>query len=178
MKNELIIKRNGNQYNLIASLSELKLYELSEEQINTSTTFIIENISRKKLRKAVLDAIEDLSGVAAPNSVANPAWIALDNQRRLELIYQLLSNFRFIEKDIRILKTKRNSVDPDFEYRFLSTLQNLCRGVVTYAKLKSTELEDSLYQPNLLDIMNGITTKEQKKELKLKEEEERKLLKK
>lgn len=176
MKRKLALQKQEIQNNLITSIAKVDLYELSEKEIQDSTTFILENLNRKKLRKAILDAIEDLSGVSAPNLVANPQWIAMDNQKRLEIIYKLLSTLRYIEKDFRIFRTKRNQLDTDHEFQFLSTMQDLCKGIVKYAELKHTEVEDQMYQPNLLDIMNGITTKEQKKQLKLEEQRERKLL--
>lgn len=164
------------QTNLIPIIANTDIYDLTEEELENSVTLILENINKKKLRKSVLDAIEDLSGVTAPNEVANPKWIALDNQKRLEIINRLLSQLRYTEKDIKILKTKRNMVDYDYEFRFLENIKSLCKGIIEYVELKQSELEDSLFQPNLLDIMHGIKTKEQKKQLKLNEEN-RKLLK-
>lgn len=162
-------------YNLILYISQTDIINFNQEQIYGYTQYIIDNIKVNKLEKETLRIIEDLSGVAEPRLEADMNYIGHDNQKRLAIINQLVSNLQLIKKDIKNLK-KKATIDEDYILSFLMRMKEICNAILKYGILKSTEVEEQRYQPNALDILNGITTLEQKKKLTLKQKEKQEWL--
>ena len=97
--NELILKQMQN----------IELSDLEEEQIVALQQNIISNVNLNKMREQVELACRNLSQVTPPSFMADVKYIALDNQKRLELIFKLLDSFTMFEKDVKLFRRNKNN---------------------------------------------------------------------
>lgn len=138
MANELILKE----------MNRIDLYDLQEEQVLELQQKIVSNVNIKKMKEAVTNACMNLSQVGRPSYGADLKYIALDNQARLELIYNLLHNFDLFEKDISNFKRNKNSCNENYEYifNFLTNTKDMVETIVDFGEFKKQEYEDNMKQ--------------------------------
>ena len=79
-KNELILYK----------LNKLEISELTDEEQNELAKLLVDEVNIKKLEEQIKDLILWLSSAAPPSFGADARYIALDNQKRLEIIHKLL----------------------------------------------------------------------------------------
>ncbi len=135
MANELIIKE----------LSNIELSDLQEEQVIALQKNIISNVNLNKMREQVESACKNLSQVAPPRIGADIGYIALDNQKRLELIFKLLNSFTLFEKDVKCFRRNKCNCNNNYEYifNFLSNTQDLINAVLDHSDFKIKEWEEN-----------------------------------
>ncbi len=135
MANELIIKE----------LSNIELSDLQEEQVIALQKNIISNVNLNKMREQVESACKNLSQVAPPRIGADIGYIALDNQKRLELIFKLLNSFTLFEKDVKLFRKNKNNCNDNYEYifSFLLRTQDLVNAVLEHSDFKIKEWEEN-----------------------------------
>lgn len=127
---------------ILQEFQELDLYNMSEEMIVDVKDQLLQNVNMSKLEQEVKQAILNLSRVAPPSYNADTMYIALDNQARLEIIYQLLDTFELFKVQTRNLKRNKNNCNTDnFEYVFdyLSRTQDLLETIYQYAEFRHQE---------------------------------------
>ncbi len=134
---------------VIYEMKEISLYDLDEEQIMILANNLVNSISLSKLNKAVKDACIKLAGVAPPSFLADAKWIALDNQKRLEIIWEMLDSFNKVEADIKNLKGKLKKYlqdkEQDFDYifQFLLNTKSLVTSIYEYGEFKANEVKEN-----------------------------------
>ena len=92
---------------ILYQINELSICDLTEEQVENVVTNILDNVSIGKLEEKVQEVILKLSGVGEPSLFADIEFIALDNQKRLKLIYTLTYNFNIFKANYKNLKKKQ-----------------------------------------------------------------------
>ncbi len=131
----------GNEL-ILQTFQEMDLYSMTEQMIIDTKNHLLENVNISNLEKEVKKAILKLSGVGQPSLGADAVYIALDNQARLDIIYQLLNTFELFKIQTRNLKRNRYNCNTDnFEYVFdyLSRTQNLFKTIYNYAEFQYKE---------------------------------------
>lgn len=137
---------------IIYEMKELSLYDLEEEQVMTVANNVVTSININKLRKNINGACLKLSGVAPPSFLADAKWIALDNQKRLEIIYKMLDSFEKFEADIKNLRGKRKAwlqdKNDNFDYifQFLLNTKDLISSIYDYGDFRAKEVEEDKKQ--------------------------------
>lgn len=132
MANELII-RKVSELDLTGVIDDEVLFEIKDT--------IVDNINMKKLREAVTGACMNLSQVGEPTWYADMEVIAMDNQQRLNIVFQLLRNLDIFEKDVANMKKNKYGCADDGEkvLGFVSNTKNLVDAVVQYGEFKQKE---------------------------------------
>ena len=133
--NELILKQMQN----------IELSDLEEEQIVALQQNIISNVNLNKMREQVELACRNLSQVTPPSFMADVKYIALDNQKRLELIFKLLDSFTMFEKDVKLFRRNKNNCNSNYEYifSFLLRTQDMINAVIEHSDFKIKEWEEN-----------------------------------
>lgn len=132
--------KNNNE--LLLQLNKFEhLSDLEDYQIIDLANSIISSINLTQLKKSVNNACQILSGVTPPSFGADAVFIALDNQARLEIIYQLLHNCDFLETYVKNLKSNKNNCKENFDYiySFVSTTIDLFKSVQNYGEFRLNE---------------------------------------
>lgn len=125
---------------IIANMNKLELYDLETDECFKLADLIVNNININQLRKSIQKASLNLSSVTKPCFGADLKYIALDNQTRLEIIWNLLNSFELFEKDIKnIRKNKIDYYDYDYIFQFLLNTQKLMKSVYEYGEFKILE---------------------------------------
>lgn len=150
---------------IIYEMKELSLNDLEEDQIMILANNVVKNINLNKLNKAIADACIKLSGVTPPSFLADARWIALDNQKRLEIIWKMLDSFNKLEADIKNLKGKRKNwlqdknVNFDYIFQFLLNTKKLVSSIYEYGEFRIKEVEEdknqALLQKEKLKLLRG-----------------------
>lgn len=137
---------------IIYEMKEISLYDLEDDQVMTLATNFVKSINLSKLNKAVTNACIKLSGVTPPSFLADARWIALDNQKRLEIIWKMLDSFNKFEADIKNLRGRRKNwlqdknVNFDYIFQFLLNTKDLISSVSEYGEFKANEVEENRKQ--------------------------------
>lgn len=141
MKEKGLIKQNNNQEILLKLSNEDMLYELETDEIKELSKFISDNINLKVLERAITKATLKLSGVSGPSFMADAKWLALDNQKRLELIYMLTNNFQLLKADLS--NYRKNKFDlkdnPEGLLNFILNTREILKTVQKYQEFRIEE---------------------------------------
>lgn len=131
MTNDLIIRKINN----------IDIYDLEDEQIFELKDTIVKNVNLKQLRESVNKAVLNLSGVGDPTWNADLNFIALDNQKRLNIIYMLISNLEMFEISVSNIKKNRYgcAMDSEQSLRFLGITKDLVNTVIKFGEFKMDE---------------------------------------
>lgn len=131
MTNDLIIRKINN----------IDIYDLEEEQIFELKDTIVKNVNLKQLRESVNKAVLNLSGVGDPTWNADLNFIALDNQKRLNIIYMLISNLEMFEISVSNIKKNRYgcAMDSEQSLRFLGITKDLVDTIIKFGEFKMDE---------------------------------------
>lgn len=131
MANDLIIRKINN----------IDIYDLEEEQIFELKDTIVKNVNLKQLRESVNKAVLNLSGVGDPTWNADLNFIALDNQKRLNIIYMLISNLEMFEISVSNIKKNKYgcAMDSEQSLRFLGITKDLVDTVIKFGEFKMDE---------------------------------------
>lgn len=130
------------------NINKLSIYDLTDEQIEDVTSNILDNVSISKLEEKVQEVILKLSGVGEPCFGADLKFIALDNQKRLNLIHSLTYNFNIFKANYKNLKKNkyRCREDSDKVFNFLINTQDIIKVIIEYAEFNHKEkLENQKY---------------------------------
>ena len=133
---------------ILYQMSKLSIYDLTEEQVENVVINILDNVSIGKLEEKVQEVILKLSGVGEPSLFADIEFIALDNQKRLKLIYTLTYNFNIFKANYKNLKGNkyRCREDSDKVFNFLINTQDIIKVIIEYAEFNYNEkLENQKY---------------------------------
>lgn len=133
---------------ILYQMSKLSIYDLTEEQVENVVINILDNVSIGKLEEKVQEVILKLSGVGEPSLFADIEFIALDNQKRLKLIYTLTYNFNIFKANYKNLKKNKYSCreDNDRVFNFLINTQEIIKVIIEYAEFNYNEkLENQKY---------------------------------
>lgn len=134
---------------IICEMKQLDIFELSyEEQLNLSEQ-LINNVNIKQLENKIHEIILKLSGVGGPCFGADIDYIALDNQKRLELIHQLLYFLDIFKSDVKYFKsefkkTSYYNIDSEKIYGFLSYTKDLINSIFDYGNYQRDEIQKEL----------------------------------
>ncbi len=158
MANELIIKNINNID--IDLLSTEDLVELKDCVVNT--------INLSKLNEDIAKACMNLSQVGPPSFMADVVYIAMDNQKRLDIIYMLMNNFNLFKNDVKNFKRNKNDCNDNIEYvySFLGRTQSLIKSIIDFGDFKKNEYEENQKQVKLNAERVEKLQKEQQKRLK------------
>lgn len=131
MANDLIIRKINN----------IDIYDLEEEQIFELKDTIVKNVNLKQLRESVNKAVLNLSGVGDPTWNADLNFIALDNQKRLNIVYMLISNLEMFEISVSNIKKNKYgcAMDSEQSLRFLGITKDLVDTVIKFGEFKMDE---------------------------------------
>lgn len=131
MANDLIIRKINN----------IDIYDLEEEQIFELKDTIVKNVNLKQLRESVNKAVLNLSGVGDPTWNADLNFIALDNQKRLNIIYMLISNLEMFEISVSNIKKNKYgcAMDSEQSLRFLGIAKDLVDTIIKFGEFKMDE---------------------------------------
>ena len=133
---------------ILYQMSKLSIYDLTEEHVENVVINILDNVSIGKLEEKVQEVILKLSGVGEPSLFADIEFIALDNQKRLKLIYTLTYNFNIFKANYKNLKGNkyRCREDSDKVFNFLINTQDIIKVIIEYAEFNYNEkLENQKY---------------------------------
>jgi endo-1,4-beta-D-glucanase Y len=131
MTNDLIIRKINN----------IDIYDLEDEQIFELKDTIVKNVNLKQLRESVNKAVLNLSGVGDPTWNADLNFIALDNQKRLNIVYMLISNLEMFEISVSNIKKNKYgcAMDSEQSLRFLGITKDLVDTVIKFGEFKIDE---------------------------------------
>lgn len=142
---ELIIFNNNQKSFTIYDIINMDLCELETNQIMNLKHEIVHGIKMNNLEKLINLAILDLSKVSSPSFGADLKYIALDNQKRLELIYKLLDSFDQFKTQTKNLKRNKFSCNEDSEIAlgYLYRLKNLLNSAIEHGEFKEKEMQEN-----------------------------------
>lgn len=131
MTNDLIIRKINN----------IDIYDLEDEQIFELKDTIVKNVNLKQLRESVNKAVLNLSGVGDPTWNADLNFIALDNQKRLNIVYMLISNLEMFEISVSNIKKNKYgcAMDSEQSLRFLGITKDLVDTIIKFGEFKMDE---------------------------------------
>lgn len=135
---------------ILKSLQDIDLNNLDNEQLINLSKNIAYNINLKQLREKINEVCISLAAVTDPCFGADIKFIALDNQKRLNLIYELLNNFNLLEARIKNIKrNKSNCIENnEFLFQFLIYTKDLINSVFKYGNFK---IEEEKYNQQQLE---------------------------
>lgn len=144
---------------IIYEVKNLDLYNLEYEQLEQITNDILTNVNMSKLEEKINQVILKLSGVGEPSFGADIKYIALDNQKRLNLIYMLSYNFNLFKADVKYLKRHKNdtSIDSEKLLSFLFKTKDIISIILDYGEFTLKEQEEQLKYLNDINkrLLNG-----------------------
>lgn len=144
---------------VIYEVKNLDLYNLEHEQLEQITDDILTNVNMSKLEEKINQVILKLSGVGEPSFGADIKYIALDNQKRLNLIYMLSYNFNLFKADVKYLKRHKNdtSIDSEKLLSFLFKTKDIINTILDYGEFTLKEQEEQLKYLNDINkrLLNG-----------------------
>lgn len=144
---------------VIYEVKNLDLYNLEHEQLEQITDDILTNVNMSKLEEKINQVILKLSGVGEPSFGADIKYIALDNQKRLNLIYMLSYNFNLFKADVKYLKRHKNdtSIDSEKLLSFLFKTKDIISTILDYGEFTLKEQEEQLKYLNDVNkrLLNG-----------------------
>ena len=146
--------------------SDLFCMELEEQA--TMLKEIVHNININDLEDKIHEVILKLSGVGGPCFGADAVELALDNQKRLELIYSLLYNFDIIKSYTKQFKKeiRNNTYDKlldDRTYSYLRYVHDLVETIFDYGNYKQESVKKELLaikkREELMELLSKIDIK-------------------
>ena len=144
---------------VIYEVKNLDLYNLEHEQLEQITNDILTNVNMSKLEEKINQVILKLSGVGEPSFGADIKYIALDNQKRLNLIYMLRYNYNLFKADVKYLKRHKNdtSIDSEKLSSFLFKTKDIINTILDYGEFTLKEQEEQLKYLNDINkrLLNG-----------------------
>lgn len=128
---------------LIIRASATNVYELSQTELQELAVEISHKINISKFRSKIMKVIMDLSHVGSPNLCSNAREIAIEDEKRLELIYQLTYNLSIFEGWVNnVRKNKYDCINNyDAMCEMLLKTQDLMRTVIKYSNFKKSEIQ-------------------------------------
>lgn len=128
---------------LIIRTSATNVYELSQTELQELAVEISHKINISKFRGKIMKVIMDLSHVSSPNLCSNAREIAIEDEKRLELIYQLTYNLSIFEGWVNnVRKNKYDCINNyDAMCEMLLKTQDLMRTVIKYSNFKKSEIQ-------------------------------------
>lgn len=128
---------------LIIRASATNVYELSQPELTELAIEISHKINISKFRSKIMKVIMDLSHVGSPSLYSNAREIAIEDEKRLELIYQLTYNLNIFEGWVNnVRKNKYDCIDNyDAMCEMLLKTQDLMRTVIKYSDFKKNEIQ-------------------------------------
>lgn len=148
---------------IIYEFNQLDISDLSEEQQVELAQDIISNVNIRQLENKIHECILNLSGVGGPCLGADTVYIALDNQKRLEFVHQLLYFLDIFKADVSHLKrAKKDYIDGEQIYSFLHYTKELINTVYEYGNFKKEDIETQIRQleesknKNILSYFNNV----------------------
>lgn len=148
---------------IIYEFHQLDILDLTGEQQLQLTQDLISNVNIKQLEEKIHECILKLSGVGGPSFGADAVYIALDNQKRLELVHQLLYYLNIFRADVKHLKKEfrnYNYIDGEKIYDFLHYTKNLINTIYDYSEYRKKDIETQLMQlegqKNILSYFNTV----------------------
>ena len=128
---------------LIIRASATNVYELSQTELQELAVEIFHKINISKFRSKIMKVIMDLSHVSSPNLCSNAREIAIEDEKRLELIYQLTYNLSIFEGWVNnVRKNKYDCINNyDAMCEMLLKTQDLMRTVIKYSNFKKSEIQ-------------------------------------
>lgn len=141
---------------IISEFNNIDLYSLNDNQVKYLAANIIEKINLTQLKEEVMKTCLKLTGVGEPTWNADVKFIALDNQKRLELTYLLLNNFNLFEKDVKNFRRNKLKCRENDEYifNFLFKTKDLISSIIEYGEFRVKELKEN--QKELLKYNSDI----------------------
>lgn len=148
MKEKGLVKTNSNQEILLKLSNDDLLYSMEAPEIKELSKYISDNINLKALERAITKATLNLSGVAGPSFMADAKWIALDNQKRLELVYMLTNNFQLLKSDLNNFRRNKSNLQENTEglFGFILNTKDLLETIQKYQEFKVEEAIDNQKQ--------------------------------
>lgn len=147
-KEKGLAKVNSNQVIFNKLQDEDLLYEMTDPEIKELAKYISDNINLKALERAITKATLNLSGVGGPSFMADAKWLAMDNQKRLELIYMLTNNFQLFKGNLTNYRRNKLDLQNNTEglLRFILTLKNLFKTTIDFQDFKLEEHKENIKQ--------------------------------
>lgn len=138
MSNDLIIKE----------INSIDIYDLTEGQVIELKQNIVSSVNISKLNEAVEKACMNLSQVGPPSFMADAVYIALDNQKRLDIIYGLINNFNLFKNDVKNFRKNKNNCNENYDYifNFISNTKDLVESIVQFGEFKQEEYKENMKQ--------------------------------
>lgn len=136
---------------IIYKFHQLDIFDMSEEEQQQLTQILLDNANLRQLEDKIHECILNLSGIGGPSFGANATYIALDNQKRLELVHQLLYYLNIFKMDIKYLKreyNKNNYIDGEKIYSFLHYTKDLIDTIYDYGTYRKEDIETQIRQIN------------------------------
>ena len=132
------LKKADSNMQLMIVSQNLEVSEMTEEQIEFTTDFIVKNIKLNKLEELITDIVKDLSSVGAPTWNADMEYIAMDNQKRLEIIYSLTNDFQIVKNWVKNLKKNKYKCYEDFDkkYSLVDYTVRLFKTIISVPRFK------------------------------------------
>lgn len=148
MKEKGLIKTNSNQEILLKLSNDDLLYSMETPEIKELSKYISDNINLKALERAITKATLNLSGVGGPSFMADAKWLALDNQKRLELVYMLTNNFQLLKSDLNNFRRNKSNLRENTEglFGFILNTKDLLETIQKYQEFKVEEAIDNQKQ--------------------------------
>lgn len=148
---DLIKAQNSN---LISQIHSIDIYDLKESEAITLKQEIIKGSNVKQLQEIIEQACIKLSSVTEPCFMADLNFIAMDNQERLSLIFNLLNNMNLFKKDIQNFKHNKGKCNDniDYIYRFLLNTQDLINSAIEHSEFM---LKEHKQNEEYLKSING-----------------------
>ena len=148
MKEKGLVKTNSNQEILLKLSNDDLLYSMETPEIKELSKYISDNINLKALERAITKATLNLSGVGGPGFMADAKWLAMDNQKRLELIYMLTNNFQLFKGNLTNYRRNKLDLQNNTEglLRFILTLKDLFKTTIDFQDFKLEEHKENMKQ--------------------------------
>lgn len=134
---------------IIYEFHQLDILDLTEEQQLQLAQDLIRNVNISQLEDKIHECILKLSSVGGPSFGADVVYIALDNQKRLELVHQLLYYLDIFKADVKHLKKefkKEHYIDGEKIYGFLHYTKDLINTIYDYSEYRKEDIEIQLKQ--------------------------------
>lgn len=155
---------------IIYEFNKIDILDLSEEQQLQLANEIVSNVNIKQLEEQIHDCILNLTGVGGPNWLSDAVYLALDNQKRLELVHQLLYYLDIFKSDVKYLRRiKDKYIESEKVYSFLLYTKDLIRTILDYGSYSKEDYETQIKQleeakkRNILSYYSGNKVIEDKK---------------
>lgn len=134
--NSLLIKLS--KINDLDTLEENQIYEVVETISNT--------INIAGLKRSINNVCMKLSRIGPPCFGADMEYLALDNQKRLDLIFSLLDSCTKIELNVKNFRRNKFNCreNIDYLYNFITDTIDTLKAVENYKSFKIQEYKENM----------------------------------